>query len=439
VLAEGCIGEFLLNWRKSIEQHFANRGGLIRLVTLTVGKQASALARGSVNFSAWPLLASWFAQTTRDNMREQAALQSIPIAAIRLSPFQYRTRFDDEKQRQLIESLRTSGLSTPILVRPLAEAGTFELVSGERRLRAAKELGWETIQGVCEGMTDAEAAARVVTENEVRSDANIMEKAAGYKRLTQPPCNFSFEEIARRYGWSSGTSVKRVVDLLDEPKPIQELLSRDRIGETHMRYLSRIKDPRVRARLARRAAEEGWTVKMLEQRVGRKLGNAPKVARASNGKAAKRGATYEDDYNHFHCALFGDQIELSGRRFKMNEEMLDQYVADYRAALESFVRDVRERLTTSSACEGSGPPASSIQPSPAEISTTPAPVAADVQKTSVEVGSELRDDAANFLAAGGTIKDILSQILKPPAPTSTDPSGDGTAPVKAPEPEEPRK
>ncbi len=63
-----------------------------------------------------------------------------------------------------------------------------------------------------------------------------MEKAAGYKRLTEPPCNFNFEEIARRYGWGSSTSVRRLVDLLDQPEPIQEALSRDRITETHVRY-----------------------------------------------------------------------------------------------------------------------------------------------------------------------------------------------------------
>jgi len=90
-------------------------------------------------------------------MSDQAALRSIPIVSIRPSPYQYRTRFDDEKQRQLVESLRSTGLSTPILVRPLAEAGAFELISGERRWRAAKELGRESIQGVCDEMTDAEA------------------------------------------------------------------------------------------------------------------------------------------------------------------------------------------------------------------------------------------------------------------------------------------
>ena len=158
-------------------------------------------------------------------MNDQATLQTIPIASIHPSPYQYRKRFADQKQHQLLESLRESGLSTPILVRP--RGSEFELVSGERRWRAAKELGWDSIRAVCEEMTNEEAAARVVTENEVRSDANIMEKAAGYKRLTEPPCEWNYEVIARRYGWGSATSVKRLVDLLEQPEAIQQILSQD--------------------------------------------------------------------------------------------------------------------------------------------------------------------------------------------------------------------
>lgn len=115
-------------------------------------------------------------------------------------------------------SLRANGLSKPILVRPRGRE--FELVSGERRWRAAKELGWNSIRAVCEEMTDDEAAPRVVTENEVPSDANIIEKAAGYKKLTEPPCNWNNEEIASCYGWGYATSVKRLADLLDQPEAI---------------------------------------------------------------------------------------------------------------------------------------------------------------------------------------------------------------------------
>src|SRR5258708_15847682 len=173
-------------------------------------------------------------------MNHPPALQLIPLASIHPSPYQYRTQFDDAKQRQLIESLRATGLSTPVLVGPLstpeAESGQdgtetgYELVSGERRWRAARELGWESIRALCEEMTDAEAAARVVTENEVRTDTNIMEKAAGYKRLTQPPSSFTLEEIAKRDGYRSHTSVIAIIALLDQPSAIQDLVARGTIG-----------------------------------------------------------------------------------------------------------------------------------------------------------------------------------------------------------------
>ncbi len=176
-------------------------------------------------------------------MSHPPALQLIPLASIQPSPFQYRTRFDDAKQQQLIESLRASGLSTPILVRPhstpQAQSGQtpiengYELVSGERRWRAAKELGWESIRAVSEEMTDAEAAARVVTENEMRADTNILEKAAGYKRHTHAPCSFSLNEIAKRYGYSSHASVKRIIDLLAQPAAIRDLVSQDSSQDSH--------------------------------------------------------------------------------------------------------------------------------------------------------------------------------------------------------------
>src|SRR5258707_4086731 len=341
-------------------------------------------------------------------MSDQAALRSVPIAAIRPSPYQYRTRFDDEKQRQLVESLRSTGLSTPILVRPLAEAGAFELVSGERRWRAAKELGWESIQCVCEEMTDAQAAARVVTENEVRSDANIMEKAAGYKRLTGPPCNFSFEEIARRYGWGSGTSVKRLVDLLDQPEPIQAVLSRDRITETHVRFLNRIKDLNARVKLAKRAADDGWFAQMTEERVAKVLAMAHRPREKSKRKT---GATYEYDYNGFHCALFGAEVEISGRRFKKDEEGVDQYLADHRSALQSFLRDITDRSTAQPAPESNGEPASSILPSP----------------------TEMLKGLAEVEAAGKSLKDLLSQLGNNPAPTSGETTSGDATPSKPPE------
>jgi len=359
-------------------------------------------------------------------MSQQAALQTIPITAIHPSPYQYRTRFDDEKQHQLVKSIRASGLSAPILVRPRADG--FELVSGERRWRAAKELGWDNIRAVCEEMTDDEAAARVVTENEVRSDANIMEKAAGYKRLTEPPCNWNFEEIGRRYGWGSATSVKRLVDLLDQPEAIQEILSCDRIGEGHMRFLNRIKDLDARVKTAKRAADEGWTVKMTEERVAKLLNKAHKKSRKSGGKPAPDD---EFIYNHFHCALIGNEVELSGRRFKKDEEMLDEYVAAFRSAIQCFLRDLADRSRTAQATSSSSEFANPGTPSVAAIPVAPPPPTPSAAPTSTDAPVDLMKEAANFESAGQSLKDLFAEIATKRPPTDGDTNPEEPGPKKA--------
>ena len=358
-------------------------------------------------------------------MSHPPALQLIPLASIHPSPFQYRTQFDDAKQRQLIESLRATCLSTPVLVRPLStpqaqsgQAGTengYELVSGERRWRAAKELGWDSIRALCEDMTDADAAVRVVTENEVRTDTNIMEKAAGYKRLTQPPCNLNFEEIARRYGRSSGSSIKRLVDLLDQPQAIQDFLSQDRIGEAHVRYLSRIKDLDARTKLAKRAAEEGWTVKATEERVAKVLAKAGK---GRHKLPAKTSPSQQYEYNGFHCALVGEEVVIGGRNFKRTRDLVRQFVAEYQSALECFLRDVDAASagqptadTThledsgSSKDAGAGLPSAELPPPP---DLPPSEVAADLMK-----------QAADVTAAAQPLKDIFSEIAKAVGPAGS--------------------
>ena len=348
-------------------------------------------------------------------MNHPPALQLIPLASIQPSPYQYRTRFDDAKQQQLIESLRASGLSTPILVRPHSTPQTqsgqtpiangYELVSGERRWRAAKELGWESIRCICEDMNDAEAAARVVTENEMRADTNILEKAAGYKRLTQAPCSFSLNEIAKRYGYSSHASVKRIIDLLDQPEAIRDLVSQDTIGEGHVRFLSRIKDLKARTKLAKRAAEEGWTVRATEKHVAKLLAkteNRPLYLRG------KRAPSQQYEYNGFHCALVGDEVVISGRNFKRTKDLVRQVVADYQSALECFLRDIdgasaeqRTAATTRSQdSAGAGP----------NLALTDAPAQADV--ASPTLAADLMKQAAEVEAAGQPLKLLFSEIAK---------------------------
>jgi ParB family chromosome partitioning protein len=338
-------------------------------------------------------------------MSQPPILQLIPLSSIHPSPYQYRTQFDDAKQKELIESLRAIGLSTPILVRPRSP-NEYELASGERRWRAAKELGWESIQAICEEMTDAEAAARVVTENEVRADTNVMEKAAGYKRLTQPPCSFTLEEIAKRYGYRSHTSVIAIIALLDQPAAIQEIVARATIGERHVRFLSRIKDLNARVKLAKRAAEEDWSVKETEKRVAKTLAKAGK----GPGKSlAKDGPTHEYDYNGFHCKLVGDEVILSGRNYNRTKQSVKQFVADYQQALESFLRDLDAASAEQPAMDGK-------QDGGTSVAATEVAPPADLVKDVEAAGQKLKDifsEIANKGSEAPGLSDLFSLFNKP--------------------------
>jgi ParB family chromosome partitioning protein len=348
-------------------------------------------------------------------MSQSPVLKLIPVNSIHPSPFQYRTLFDDTKQKELVESMRATGLSTPILVRPRS-ANEYQLVSGERRWRAGKELGWETIQAICEEMTDAEAAARAVTENEVRADTNLMEKAAGYKRLTQPPCSFTLEEIAKRYGYRSHASVSLIIGLLDQPAEIQELVARATIGERHVRFLSRIKDLDARLKLAKRAAEEQWSVKMTEEGVAKVLAKAGK---APGKSGAKDGPTHEYDYNGWHCKMVGDEVILSGRNYNRTKQSLKQYLADQEMAIISFLRDVDAESAAQPAAAANDDVAT-VAPAEAAPST---PVAtadvADLIKQAAEAAKPLKEVFSEVAKkAGGSqlASDLLSIFGKPRSP-----------------------
>ncbi len=174
-------------------------------------------------------------------------------------------------------------------------------------------------------------------------------------------CNASLKMTAPDKPASSGSSAIRVrlaSGLLTQKRSVEEgshesstqlqlipltsihpspYLSRDRIGEKHVRYLSRIKDLNARIKLAKRAAEEGWTVRVTEERVAKVLAKAGKGPRRS---LAKAGPAHDYDYNGFHCALLGDEVVVSGRNFKRTKDLVRQFVAEYQSALECFLRDI---------------------------------------------------------------------------------------------------
>jgi ParB family transcriptional regulator, chromosome partitioning protein len=179
------------------------------------------------------------------------------------NPRQPRRHFDDAALAGLAASMESRGMLQPVLVRPLDEAH-FELIAGERRWRAAQLAGLETIPALVRARDDAESLELALIENMAREDLTPVEEARACAALVEE-LGLSREEVGLRIG-RSRVAVSNLVRLLDLPDEALELLERGSLSEGHGRALLIATDHTVRRQLARTAAAEGWSVRVLEER-----------------------------------------------------------------------------------------------------------------------------------------------------------------------------
>src|SRR5437660_9544124 len=206
----------------------------------------------------------------------EGGLRELPVARIAPNPKQPRRRFDEEALRGLAASVRERGVLQPVLVRP-SEDGTYELVAGERRLRAAQMAGLETIPALVRARADAETLELALIENMAREDLSPVEAARACAALVEE-LGLTPEEVGRRVG-RSRVAVSNLVRLLDLPEEALELLDQGALSEGHGRALLLAEDHAARRKLARKAATEAWSVRTLEAR-----------ARESNAPARRNGS-----------------------------------------------------------------------------------------------------------------------------------------------------
>ena len=208
-----------------------------------------------------------------------AELRELPVELIKPNPSQPRRRFDPESMDVLVASIQASGLVQPLLVRPLAD-GRYELIAGERRWRAAQEVGLERVPAVVRESAEAERLQTALVENMVREDLNPVEEARACAALVED-LELSKEEVGRRVG-RSRSAISNLVRLLDLPDEALELLESGELSEGHGRAILQVRGNDVRRRLARDAAAGGWSVRETENRA--KLASQP-----GRGGAVKRG------------------------------------------------------------------------------------------------------------------------------------------------------
>jgi ParB family chromosome partitioning protein len=190
-------------------------------------------------------------------------LRHLPVELIAPNPKQPRREFDDETLEALAGSLGEQGVIQPVLVRPKA-GGTYELVAGERRWRAAQLAGLKSIPALVREREDAAALEVALIENMAREDLNPIEEARACAALVEE-LGLTRKEIGRRVG-RSRVAVSNLVRLLDLPDEVIELLQQGQLSEGHGRALLLAEDHADRRLLARRAVEHGWPVRLTEQR-----------------------------------------------------------------------------------------------------------------------------------------------------------------------------
>jgi ParB family chromosome partitioning protein len=194
----------------------------------------------------------------------QSALAELPIGSIKPNVFQPRKAFDEETLADLTASVRELGVLQPILVRP-ADDGSYELVAGERRWRAAKRAGLQTIPALVKDVTDASSLEQALVENLHRQDLNPLEEGAAYQQLIED-FSLTHEELAARVG-KSRTAISNTLRLFQLPPTIQRLVAESQLSEGHARALLGTPDRAFQETLAKRAVAEGLSVRAVEDAV----------------------------------------------------------------------------------------------------------------------------------------------------------------------------
>ena len=211
----------------------------------------------------------------------RTALRDIPISAIRANPYQPRKEFSDAELKELADSIRSAGLLQPIAVRTISDG--YELVAGERRLRAIQSLGWPTVPAIVRDYDDRAMLTLALIENLQRADLNPIEEAEGYARLADE-FNLTQIEIADLVGKDRSTvaNLQRVLQL---PEKVRRMLETGELSLGHARPLLALQNDAMAIDLATEAVAHGLSVRAMEERVRQ---NAPRSDKPTRGRPRKQ-------------------------------------------------------------------------------------------------------------------------------------------------------
>ena len=244
-------------------------------------------------------------------------IQHLPVQDIVPNRYQPRTIFDEEKIDELAKTIHTHGIIQPIVVREL-EKGKYEIIAGERRFRAIKKLGWDTVPAIVRNMNDKETASMALIENLQREDLTPIEEALAFHQLLEIH-ELTQEALAQRLGKSQSTIANKL-RLLKLPKEVQDAILNKSITERHARALMPLKDEALQIKVLNEILEKNLNVKQTEERVTKLLTSTakkPKSRRISLSKDVRIAV------NTIRHSLI--MVEKSGITTETTEEELEDY------------------------------------------------------------------------------------------------------------------
>ena len=213
----------------------------------------------------------------------QSVYREVPLSAVEVNPLQPRQHFEGASLEALSDSIRQIGVLQPIVVRETGIVGRFEIIAGERRWRAARSAGLDTIPVVIRAADDETSLTHALIENVHRADLNPLEEAAAYRQLIDD-FGVTHDELGRRMG-RSRAAVTNSLRLLLLPVTVQRYLMDGELSAGHARALLGCDDPIELELLAERAVDEGWSVRTVEEAV-RSLSAAPESGSSPEPPAA---------------------------------------------------------------------------------------------------------------------------------------------------------
>lgn len=216
----------------------------------------------------------------------------VDVGSIKTNPNQPRKIFKEKDLDELAESIRENGIIQPLIVAEL-ENGEYELVAGERRLRASKKIGLEQVPVVVKRATDREKMIMSIIENVQRSDLNCVEEALAYYQLMNE-YKLTQEDVAKKLGKERST-VANFLRVLNLPRPVIDLLQKEMLSFGHAKILAAVKEREDATRLANEAVAKSWSVRELEQ--------AMKAKKPLKEKAGRTNPFFEEKLDQFRKTL----------------------------------------------------------------------------------------------------------------------------------------